>query len=217
VRVDTAQYRVAGVAADFVADGFFDAPVPAVLRWTEPENYRFLIVRTRAENLQAVQDWLAATWKGMFPYRPYAGKFQDEVLAESLQVSENVARMGWLYAAVALLLTVSGLYALVSLTLLKRRKEIAVRRVLGAPVRHLAWLLNRHYVAVLIGGALLGALAGRAFALALLDSIFKVHAGVGWSTLLYAALLLLTVAVATMAVKLRENLKRNPAQTLKVD
>ena len=78
-----------------------------------------------------------------------------------------------MFAAVALLLTISGLFALASLNILKRNKEIAIRRVLGAGVRHLAWLLNRNYLWFLLAGAFLGALGGRIFALALLNSISK--------------------------------------------
>jgi putative ABC transport system permease protein len=217
VRVDTLTYRVAGVVNSFYADGFFDNVAPALLRWTPPENYRYLIVKARPEDLNRIQDWLRATWKRLEPYQPYAGAYQNEVLAESLQVSANVAKMGGLFALISLLLTVSGLFALTSLNILKRSKEIAIRRVLGAGARHLAWLLNRNYLWFLLAGAFLGALGGRIFALALLNSIFKTHAGVGWGTLLYSVLLLLLVAGLTISIKLMQALKTNPAQTLKAE
>jgi putative ABC transport system permease protein len=217
VAIDTLRYRIAGVVDDFAHDNFFNQPTPVVLRRTTPDQCTFVVVRAGAEDLHAVDDWLQATWKTLAPFKPYGGKFQNDVLAESLEVSTAVAKMGALIALVALLLAVSGLYALVSLNALKKRKEIAIRRVLGADLKSVAWLLNRNYAAVLAIGVVAGCLAGRAFALALLDSIFKVHAGVEFGTLAGAAAVLLAVAALTIAIKLRQTVQTNPAGVLRTD
>jgi ABC-type antimicrobial peptide transport system permease subunit len=70
-----------------------------------------------------------------------------------------------------------GLFALVSLNIARRTKEIGIRKVLGATVIHIMNLVNKEFVRLLIVAAVLASLAGYFAVQALLQSIYAYHVG----------------------------------------
>ncbi len=180
---DTVSYRISGVVKDFMTDSPFDAPSPVVVRCAPESNFTYCIVKTKPEDLAAVHADMEQRWKALFPYKPFTGFYQSEVLAEALEVSDNIALTMFIFAFVILLLTVSGLFSIVSLNALKQFRSLAMRRVLGAKSGDIAFQLNRNYLIVIFGAVLIGCWGGRFMALALMNSIYKVHAGVQMQSL----------------------------------
>lgn len=217
LNLDTVQYRVAGVVKDFVTDSYFDPLRPVVMRCVSADKFRFVVLRAAPEDVNNVHAAMETIWKSLFPYKPFTGFYQSTVLAEAVEVSENIARTMLIFAFVILLMTVSGLFAIVSLNALKQFRSLALRRVLGATPANVAFHLNRNYLIVMVLATIAGCLGGRALALALLDSIFKIHAGVQGMVLVGAAVSVLLVLAATVGVKVWQILRANMAEALKAD
>ncbi len=214
---DTASYRIAGVVKDFMVDSPFDPLAPAVVRCAPEDKLTYCIVKTKPEDLNAVHADMEKTWKQLFPYKPFTGFYQSEVMAEALEVSDNIAKTMLVFSIVILLLTMSGLFAIVSLNALKQFRGLALRRVLGARPGSIAYHLNRNFLLVTLIATIVGALLGRVFSLALLDSIYKIHAGVGISLLILSALGVLAVLLATVAVKVWQVVRVNLTEALKAE
>ena len=100
-----------------------------------------------------------------------------------------------------MLLTISGLFAIVSLNALKQFRSLAIRRVLGATSGHISFQLNRNYLLILLLSLLAGAWWGRFFALAMMNSIYKVHAGIPLPVLLFSAICLTLIILVTLGIK----------------
>jgi len=98
---------------------------------------------------------------------------------------------------------------------LKRAKEIAVRRVLGATPENITYVINKHYLLVFVIGGVLGALAGTWFAQFLLEGIFNVHQGVNNMAVIGAVFSICILGALTIGGKLYTVLQTNPADTLK--
>lgn len=214
---DTVSYRIAGVVKDFMTDSPFDARSPVILHCAPESKFTYCIVKTKPEDLSAVHADMERAWKSLFPYKPFTGFYQSEVLGEALEVSENIALTMFVFAVVILLLTVSGLFSIVSLNALKQFKNLALRRVLGAKPGEIAFHLNRNYLMVTLGAAIIGCLGGRFMALALMNSIYKIHAGVQAQSI---ALGILTVALAmllTIGMKLNQVMRVNLGDALKAE
>lgn len=214
---DTVSYRIAGVVKDFMTDSPFDAPSPVVVRCAPERQFTYCIVKTKPEDLAAVHADMEKTWKLLFPYKPFTGFYQSEVMAEALEVSENVATTMTAFAVIILLLTVSGLFAIVSLNALKQIRGLALRRVMGARASNIAYHLNRNFLIVTLIATIIGCLLGRVFALAMMDSIYKIHAGVPAPVLFLSALGVLCVLLATVGVKVWQVLRANLTEALKAE
>lgn len=209
------QYNVIGVVGDFYQESFFGTPSPNVFHFKKPSTFRVLKVKVDNDKLLATNKYLEATWKKNFPLLPFNSYFQDEVIAETLTISENVAFLNLFLAIVSILLAATGLYSLVSLNVLKRAKEIAVRRVLGASMENITYTINKHYILVFAAGGVLGGAAGAWFSGFLLEQIFSVNQGVRTISVILAVIGISVVGALTIGGKLFTVLQTNPAETLK--
>lgn len=211
------KYTVIGVTENFIPTSLFEPQGPLVFTFNKPDSYRILKVKGNVEELIATNNYLKNTWASLFPYVPYEGYYQDEVLETSLLVSQSVSKQFIFLALIAMLLAATGLYSLVSLNLLKRAKEIAIRRVIGASTGNLAFLLNKHYLLIFLVGGVLGGIGGLYAAEFLLEQIFQTHQGVSIPATLLAVGFVCLIGAVTIGGKLFGVLRTNPAETLKSD
>src|SRR5690606_21171794 len=149
------------------------------------------------------------------PDAPYDGFYQDEVLADGVQVSQSIRKMFAFVAVVTLLIAGTGLFALVSLNIARRTKEIGIRKVLGASTLHIGQLINRPFVALVAATTLAAAASGYyAFDL-LLGAIYTYHVAVGPVPFAVAALLVLVLALLAVAGKVYRAASANPVHALR--
>ena len=212
---DTLHCTIIGVVRDFMQDSFFDPLRPLVLKFSKPNRYLYLAVKSESKDLHLVKTAIASAWKANFPTKPFDHNFQDEFLANAMEVTDNIKTTMGVLAIITLLLTITGLFALMSLNILKRMKEIAVRRVLGASIGNISYILNRNYFWIILGGILVGCGAGAWFAITLLDSIYNVHAGLSSIIMIVAGITAFLVVVSTIGIKIWQVMKLNPAEVLK--
>lgn len=209
------EFEVIGVVENIMQSGFFDTPSPGVYHFKKPEAYRVLKVKVNPEKLVATNDYLKEKWTAAYPLSPYVGYYQDKVLEQSITINKSITWLQIFLSIVSILLAATGLYSLVSLNLLKRAKEIAIRRVVGASPENIAYIINKHYIVVFLVGGILGAIGGAYMSNILMGSIFKVHIGVNTLSTILAVIGVCLVGAFTIGGKLISVLRTNPAETLK--
>jgi len=193
----------------------FEPLAPAVMRLVKPERYGNLIVKARPGQLIAVHDRVKAKWAQLYPLKPFNSFYQDQVAAEAMKVTQSIATIFTWFSVVAILLTATGLFALVSLTIVKRMKEIALRKVVGAKPKQILLLLSRGYAWIFLIAAIIGSWAGLSLTRFLMDTIFKINSGVEPITMVLAVLLMLLITLVTLAVQVRQAVRANPAKVLR--
>ncbi len=208
--------RIAGVVSDFMTNNPFQAIRPAVLNPVPIKNWRRCLLKTaNTEQQPQVMAAIETKWKQLFPYTPFNVGYQNEMLRDATEASDNIANSMVGFAGVAILLSITGLFSLVSLNVLRRMREVAVRRVLGASAGQVGWILNKSYVWIFSLAIVLGCISGRFLALKLMDSIFKINIGVQPTALAWSTLGVVAVAIGTIGLKLWQTLRVNPADVLR--
>lgn len=149
--------------------------------------------------------------------KPFTGFYQNEIKQEAYQVTNSIAKIFFWFAIISILLTATGLFALVSLTVLKKMREIALRKVVGARSRHILVLINRGYFWPLIIGAVIGCYGGYALTKLLLDMIFAVNSGIAASTLINSVLVLFIIAGITSGIKVWQAIRTSPVDLLRTE
>ena len=96
-------------------------------------------------------------------------------------------------------------------------KEIAVRRVLGATIGNISYILNRSYIWIILMGIIIGGGVGAWLSFMLLDSIYSIHAGISSIMLSVAGIIALVVVFVTIGTKIWQVMRMNPAEVLKGD
>ena len=215
--IDSVNYSVVGVLKDFQVDQLFDPQEPVVMKLGKENRYQFLVMQAKVSDLETVYAKARDAWKKIFPMKPFTGFYQSDIAKEAFEVTNNIAKIFFWFAIISILLTATGLFALVSLTVVKKMKEIALRKVAGARGRHILVLINRGYFWVFLIGAAVGCYGGYAFTKLLLDSIFGVNSGIANSTLINSVLVLFVIAAVTSGIKVWQAVRMNPVKLLRTE
>jgi len=212
---DTISMIVIGVVKNIYNKGFFGGLDPMVIRKGDKEIVNYIIVSTKRGKVEDVNRFMASKWRELFPDRLYDGVTMDYGLWESARVNGNFVRMSSFMGIVALLLSIIGLFTLVSLNINARMKEVGVRKVLGAGLGNLSWVLNKEFMVVLLLGCVGGTLLGNFTAEYVIQGNWRTYQPVTSITLISSVLLLLLAAALSTAQKIYSIARLNPADILR--
>jgi putative ABC transport system permease protein len=107
---------------------------------------RKLIVRIDAADVPATLATLQSTWESAAPEVPFAYYFLDEAVQAQYLQEARLARIASTASVLAILIASLGLFALATLSVTRRRKEVGVRKVLGASTAGLVALLSKDFL-----------------------------------------------------------------------
>jgi ABC-type antimicrobial peptide transport system permease subunit len=139
----------------------------------------------------------------------------DEEMVEANTVNNNIVIMFIFLGTVAMLLSATGLFTLVSLNIIKKMKEIGVRKVLGASMGNLTKVINAEFVIILLISSVVGGALGAFFSGMLMQSIWKYYLDATPTTLVVSALILFLVSALSIGYKVYATTKLNPANVLR--
>jgi putative ABC transport system permease protein len=214
---DTSNFTVVGVLKDFIPNTLFDPMQPVAMVMTDPAKYTRVIIRTKPGSLSSVFAETKATWTRLFPMKPFGGYYQDELSAEAANVNKSIATIFSWFAIISILMAATSMFALVSLNVLKRSKEIAIRKVVGAEDRHIFQLVMRGYSWVLLVSALIGSYGGYALSKLLMDLIFRINAGVSISSLTLSFAGVMLICAITIGARVWMVLRTKATEALKAN
>lgn len=212
---DSVQLYVVGVVNDILTDGFWKPAGPVMLRYVAPEQYTQIVVSTSAEKISVIDDLMKAEWKKISLNTLYNGKYTDGNMWVSEMINNNAVRIFSFLGLMAVLMSATALFALVSLNILKKMKEIGVRKVLGAPAANIARVINQEFIIILSVASLLGGAAGYVMTDKLMDAVWEYYLRVELPALAAAILSLFGVAVITVGYKTLTTVFMNPVHTLR--
>ncbi|HKK42705.1 MAG TPA: FtsX-like permease family protein, partial [Bacteroidales bacterium] len=214
---DTTKLTVIGEVSDFYANGVWQKIEPAMLRLAGRDIYSLMIVRTAANDLPGVIDYISQKWKTQLPNYLFTGRPQENLMQEEKDVNGSIMKINIFLAVIATLLSLIGIYNMVSLDIIRRRKEVGIRKVQGAPVAIIMYLISRKYLIILVIASILGAAGGYYLSNMLLDSIWDYFVTIGPGMLLSAALVMIIATVVTLVFKIGRAAMKNPVDSLRYE
>jgi ABC-type antimicrobial peptide transport system permease subunit len=106
---------------------------------------------------------------------------------------------------------------MVSLDILRRTKEMGIRKIQGAPVPLIMFLVSKKFLIVLVVASLLGCAGGYYMSLMLLDSIWDYFVEIKIGTLLFASSLMFVATMLTIIFKIGKAALKNPVVSLRYE
>jgi len=213
--MDTVKLYVIGVVKDAYTEGLWNQMDPLMLRYTAQAKYTHIIVNSAAKDIVRVNEFMEKKWKEVFPNRPYHSRYMDSAMVEANTVNNNIVKMFVFLGIIALMLSATGLFTLVSLNIIKRMKEIGVRKVLGASVGNIARVINTEFVVILLIASVLGSYAGSLLSEMLMDSIWDFYQAATSFTFIISASILFAISALTIGFKIYSTATMNPTKTLR--
>jgi len=212
---DTVKLQVIGVVKDVYTRGLWREMEPMMMRYTPQKNYTHFIVSASPKNVVEVNRFMEKRWRELFPDRVYRSRYMDDVMAEAALTNNNIVTMFVFLGMVAMMLSATGLFTLVSLNIVKKMKEIGVRKVFGASAQNIARVINVEFVIALLIASLLGSYLGSSLSTSLMRSIWKYYQPVSAMALGLSVFVLFGISALTIGFKIYNAAKMNPMDTLR--
>jgi putative ABC transport system permease protein len=223
------EHEVIGIVKDFNYTSLYTTVPPlvmvqdAVIILAGSENINFennpmpkLFVRLAPDNMQATLDQVKSVWDKLTNAEEFDFTFVDQALDAQYRSDQNLGKIVSLATLLAVIIGSLGLYALASLAMQNRTKEISIRKVLGATEQSLLVLLSRDYVMMILVSLLLSVPITWYLMNNWLQS-FQYRVEVGWQVFALAGGLSLLVALITISYQALKTAWTHPAETLKYE
>ncbi|MCR9249570.1 MAG: ABC transporter permease [bacterium] len=217
VEIRDVKMKIVGVIENHV-DNLFRSkePEPFVFYIAKPNEFHLMLVRAENGDLTEVQDFLEEAWKEEFPTKPFDSQYQEDMMLGDIRgTNANLKKIFIFLTILGGLLSVSGIFALASLNVRKRIKEIGIRKALGASVSNIVKLLSRSFSILLVIAGVFGAVGGYFLCTILLDEIYAYHINIGPITLVLSVLLISGMGILTTGSIVFRAAKENPVMSLR--
>src|SRR6478736_2394877 len=106
-------------------------------------------------NFNQTMAHIEKVWGKFSPQFPLEYFFLDQRLNQQYKTQENLAKLVGYFSILAIFIACLGLFALASFTAQQRTKEIGIRKVMGASVRSIVYLLTKDFVKLVMLAALI--------------------------------------------------------------
>jgi len=141
--------KVIGVVNDFNFLSLHNPLEPLVLCFN-PYNSRNLSIRLNPGNYTEVLNNLETSWNKMIPEYPFEYTFFDQDLEENYAQENKTFTVFSFFSIISIILACFGLFAVLSYSIQTRAKEIGVRKVLGASITQISWVIVKDFVISLL-------------------------------------------------------------------
>lgn len=217
VTVDSANYLIVGVLADFHYHAFDDRIGPAVLRMIPDTEVTHMTVHTAKGALPSVEKKLLADWEQLVKESDFESYRQADAFEGHFRDMRGVRNIILFTATLAIILSAMGLFGLVSLSISSRIKDFGIRKVLGASAFQLSKGVYHKFTWVLGIAIVSGSTLGTFIIGMLLDSAYGYHQSVNLATLGITACILIGMAALTINAQMSRVRKMNPADILRTE
>lgn len=138
---------IVGVVKDFHTKSLHKKIDPVMIA-NEEKNFSCVNVKiTYSEaGMQPSIDKIKQAWTKIYPDVPFKYEFLDETIRNFYKTERRTSKLANTAMAMAIFISCLGLFGLASFTTTQRAKEIGIRKILGATVNQLTFLLTREFL-----------------------------------------------------------------------
>ncbi len=206
--------NIIGVVKDFNFKPLQYTIEPLVIRLN---NYGGLVVvRTQPNSTEATIKALSKINQTLNPAYPFTYHFLDTDLDRLYQSEQQMSSIFNLFAILAIFISCLGLYGLSAFMAEQRTKEIGVRKVLGASVFGIVYLLSTNFTKLIIIAVII-AVPVSWLAMNNWLNGFAYHIDVTWVVFFIASVAALLLAWATVSYESIKAAIANPAKSLRTE
>jgi putative ABC transport system permease protein len=149
VNVAGSLVTIVGVVKDFHTNSLRDPINPLVLTPIK-RTYSVVNVKIDLKNAKSVTAGMERLWEKSFPNYVFEYSFLDEYIAKYYKQENQLSQLYKVFAGIAIFISCLGLFGLISFMAVQKRKEIGVRKVLGAPVHQIVLMLSKEFALLIV-------------------------------------------------------------------
>ncbi|MBE7170551.1 MAG: ABC transporter permease [Williamsia sp.] len=136
--------QVIGVVKDFYFESMHEKVKPSLLMLVPRRGT--IVASIKSKDQQATIQSIQHIYESFNPGFPFTFNFLDEAYQHQYESETRVSALSKYFAALAIIISCLGLYGLAAFTAQKRRKEISIRKVVGASATNIAAMLSKDFL-----------------------------------------------------------------------
>ncbi|MCB0629908.1 MAG: ABC transporter permease [Lewinella sp.] len=205
--------QIIGVVKDFIFTDFHQSIEPLVI-WHHGGRGSIIQAKLEPGGLNETLSRVEHKFKQFFPNKPFEYTFLDQDFQQMHLADIKASVLLRIFTGIIIFVSCLGLLGLTIFDAQKRRKEIAIRKVLGANVLNILEQLSRHYL-LLVGMAFLLAVPVAMYFIRRWLENFAYHINVSMWIFLIPGVLVVLIAVMTMSFHSLKAAIVNPIHALR--
>jgi putative ABC transport system permease protein len=221
--------RVLGVVKDFNFESLHTTVKPLVMAIKPDSIFRQssdvsmayaaqprISIRFRPGNLKQHMEQLQKTWKTVAGDQDFEFRFLDDALNAAYEQEQRLGNIVRYASFLSIFIACMGLFGLATLVVVRRTKEIGIRKVLGADIGRIVFLVAKDFVLlVLVASVIAFPIAWWALHRWLEDFAYRTRIPV-W-IFGAAAVIALLIAICTVGVQAIRAARANPVKSLRME
>lgn len=214
IRMHVDDYQVIGVVEDFHFRSMRESIKPLGFYKTDLSRVSSTIIKANSDNYESLLAQIQSIWGTLVPNQPLRYNFLDEQFDQMYASERRVGITFLTFTFLAILIASLGLLALTSFIAENRKKELSIRKVLGASVQNLFQLQTQLFGKLLIIAFILGIpIAYYLMQQWLTDFAYRIS--ISWDIFFLAMLLTFLLIAATVSYQAIRMAKANPVDALR--
>jgi putative ABC transport system permease protein len=214
VKLNGRRGEIKAVVEDFHFASLHQKIGPLVL-FNEPGQYNYIFVKLKSGNVKDALAKLSDVCRTIIPHRPFEYEFVDQQYALLYESEQKTGILASLFATLAIIIASLGLLGLVAFSTAQRMKEIGVRKVLGATVLNIIFMITKDYSKLVV----LAIAIGIPFSYWIINkwwlSNFAYRTEVGVGSFALAALVCMVIAFGAAGYQAAKAAVIDPSKTLR--
>lgn len=212
-------YPIVGVVKDFHYQDLQNRIEPLAHIYTDRsrlENHRFLTVSVYEGQETYVENIIASAFKTIPSRKQYLQERLTDKVSGQYQLIEGILQSVNITAILAIFISCLGLFGLISFSAKRKVKEIGVRKVLGASLSRIVFLLSKDYI-ILIGIAAIIALPLGGYIMSSWLKSFAFSISLQWWMFALAAIIAFVITSFTLSIRALKAAMANPVHSIKTE
>ncbi len=207
--------QVVGVVKDFHFNSLHQDIEPTVFHMN-PRSYSFFLVQLNSDNVFNTIDFIESKWKEFVPANPIEYYFLDEKFNQLYLSEVRLGKIFIFFSIIAIFVGCLGLFGLASFMAEQRRKEIGIRKVLGATESKIVQLISKDFTLLLIVSNII-AWPVAFYAMEQWLNNFAYRIDIDFMPFVVSAAVTIIFALTTVSYQAFRAAKTNPINTLRAE
>jgi putative ABC transport system permease protein len=207
--------KIIGIVKDFNYKSLYDKVETTVLQ-IFPDAAWKVAVKMKTAGIGNTINQVKDVWNKFTPEFPIEYKFLDENFEAMYTAEDKLKSLLCLFTGIAIFVGCLGLFGLAAYTAERRRKEVGIRKVLGASTQGVVMLLSKDFIKLVLISLLIASPVAWYFMNKWLQD-FAYRINIGWWVFALAAIVALSIAFVTVSFQAIKAALANPVQSLRTE
>jgi len=206
--------EIIGIMKDFHHSSLYSDIKPMFFKFNK--NNIYLCVKIDPKNISETIDFLENKWNEYVPGFPFTYDFLDETINSYYQSEKQIETIFRYFTLLAISIACLGLFGLAAFTAEQRTKEIGIRKILGATILEILFIVSREFTKWVFIAALIACPIAWIIMEKWLQH-FAYHINLGIDIFLFSSILALFLTLFTVSYQIYRAARINPIESFKYE